>query len=310
MKETELNALVRLLDDPDEEISGMVEQQLLDLGTSVVGKLELAWEESFNVFVQQRLESIIHRIQFQTVSEMLAAWVRDGAHDLLEGVLIVNRYQYPDLKKEHIEKQLDDFAFEIGKQVVEDGSNAVSAAENIRLFNRVFYQQFKFGGNTSNYQDPQNSYLNLVLESRKGNQISLAIVYSLIARKLGMPVFGVNLPQHFVLAYSAAPLSEVIPYEEPVYFYINAFNKGLIFYNKEIELFLKQLNLARKAEYYNPCSNTAIVLRILRNLIGSYGKLGSEEKINELSVLLGVLQENKPSLDQDVPESFTPPDGV
>ena len=79
--------------------------------------------------------------------------------------------------------------------------NEGSPADHIKLINHVLYNIHGFSGNTTNHKDPQNSYLSQVLETKKGNQISLAIIYSVIAQKLDIPVYGVNLPQHFILAY-------------------------------------------------------------------------------------------------------------
>jgi len=79
------------------------------------------------------------------------------------------------------------------------------------------------------------------MEMKKGNQTALAIIYSVIAQKLDIPVYGINLPQHFILGYvdeSAQPETE-----NGVLFYINTFNKGFIFGKRDVDMFLKQLNL-------------------------------------------------------------------
>src|SRR3546814_17101059 len=68
----------------------------------------------------------------------------------------------------------------------------MSTLEKVKLLNHVFFKVHGFSGNTVNHQDPQNSYLNLVLESKKGNQISLALIYSLVAQKLDIPIYGVR----------------------------------------------------------------------------------------------------------------------
>jgi len=126
-----------------------------------------------------------------------------------------------------------------------------------------------------------------VLESKKGNQISLAIIYSIIAQKLDIPIYGVNLPQHFILAYEDE--NEKAADENGILFYINVFNKGYVFGKKDIDQFLKQLNIQPEKFFYEPCSNTEIIKRVLRNLISSYEELGSEEKVKELRDLLEVL---------------------
>jgi regulator of sirC expression with transglutaminase-like and TPR domain len=154
--------------------------------------------------------------------------------------------------------------------------------------NHVFYTQYGFAGNTKNHHDPQNSYLNQVLESKRGNQISLAIIYATLAQKLDLPVYGVNLPQHFILGYIDEGSDEK---EYGVLFYINAFNKGAIFGKHDVDQFLRQLNLEPQPGFYTPCSNTEIIRRVIRNLISAYENLGSAEKVEELKQLQEILSE-------------------
>ncbi len=285
----EIAALVRLLDDPDEEVFNNVESRLLSLGNSVISQLEEAWQNSFDALLQQKLESVIHKIQFGSVKTELQAWKDTGGKDLLKGVLIVNRYQYPDLNEQKLENLLEGIRRDAWLEMTYE----MTAPEKVNILNHVFYRIHKFSGNTANYQDPQNSYLNLVLESKKGNQISLAIIYSLVAQRLNIPVFGVNLPQHFILAYlnTENDLSLTDPADDNVrvLFYINAFNKGFMFSRKEVDHFLKQLNLRQREEFYLPCPPLDIVRRIIRNLVGSYEKLGYELKVRELYELAEIL---------------------
>lgn len=87
----EISALVKLLDDPDEEVFHHVEKKLLEYGGEVVHFLENAWEQSFDGLLQERIENIVHQIQFKTVKEDLNLWYLSGAFDLLQGALIINR---------------------------------------------------------------------------------------------------------------------------------------------------------------------------------------------------------------------------
>jgi regulator of sirC expression with transglutaminase-like and TPR domain len=164
-----------------------------------------------------------------------------------------------------------------------------SPVEKVELINHIFYNVYGFSGNTANHQDPQNSYLSQVLESKKGNQISLAIIYSIIAQKLDIPIYGVNLPQHFILAYTDE--LEKTDEENGILFYINVFNKGYIFGKRDIDQFLRQLKIEPEQLFYQPCANTDILKRVLRNLISSYEKAGAEEKVSELQKLLAVLED-------------------
>lgn len=288
IKPQEIEALVKLLDDPDLEVSKQIEDQLLFWGDEVVEFLEAAWEKSFNASIQQKLEEVIHKIQFERVKMDLSIWILSGGTDLLEGALIINRYQYPDLKKEKILLELE----ELKREAWVHFGYEMSPLEKVNVLNHVFYQVKGFSGNTTNHQDPQNSYLNLVLETKKGNQLSLALVYSLVAQSIGIPIYGVNLPQHFILAYLNKEVHKEnqLPNSEEVLFYINAFNRGFVFNRMDVDFFLKQLHQPGKNEFYYPCPNKSIILRLVHNLISSYEKLGYSEKVVELKELASVLQ--------------------
>ncbi|WP_342329657.1 transglutaminase-like domain-containing protein [Pedobacter sp. FW305-3-2-15-E-R2A2] len=279
----EISALVKLLDDPDPEIYEHIEKRLLEYGSEVVHFLENAWEQSLDSLLQERIENIVHKIQFSSVKEDLNLWYQSGAFDLLQGALVINRYQYPDLDEQKIILQIE----EIKREIWMGLQYEMSSIEKIKLINHIFYNVYGFSGNTKNHHDPQNSYINQVLESKKGNQISLAIIYCTIAQKLDIPVYGVNLPQHFILGYIDESKRE--EHEFGVLFYINAFNKGAIFGKHDVDQFLRQLNLDPLPGFYAPCSNVEIIRRIIRNLISAYENLGSKEKVEELKELQDIL---------------------
>ena len=280
----EISALVKLLDDPDEEVYQHVQQRLLEYGNEVVTYLENVWEQSLDTLLQERIENIVHTIQFNSVKEDLNLWYQSGAFDLLQGAIVINRYQYPDLDEQAIINQIE----EIKREIWVGLQYEMSSIEKVKLINHVFYNQYGFSGNTKNHHDPQNSYLSQVLESKKGNQISLAIIYATLAQKLDIPIYGVNLPQHFILGYIDESNDEK---EHGVLFYINAFNKGAIFGKHDVDQFLRQLNLEPQPGFYSPCSNTEIMRRIIRNLISAYENLGATDKVEELKELQEILSE-------------------
>jgi regulator of sirC expression with transglutaminase-like and TPR domain len=283
INQTEVKSLIRLLDDPDQEIYNHVHDKLLSYGSEAIEYLESAFEQAFDPIQQERIANLVHEIQFGILKTDLKLWHQSGSFDLLQGILVINRYQYPDLDEQKLINQIEAIKRDIWIQMM----NEASPVEQVKLINHVFYHLHGFSGNTTNHQDPQNSYLSQVLETKKGNQILLASIYSIVAQKLDIPVYGVNLPQHFILAYMDE--SQQSEMEGGVLFYINAFNKGFIFGRRDVDMFLKQLNLNFDKQFYEPCSNTDIVRRILRNLISSYEHLGSPDKVNELNELLSIL---------------------
>ncbi|WP_028295876.1 transglutaminase-like domain-containing protein [Olivibacter sitiensis] len=281
LSEKEIKSLIDLLDDPDEEIYGMVEEKILSLGSHVIESLEEEWEGAFEPLKQSRIEYLIHKIQFSQTVTSLRTWYLGGAYDLLEGLLIVNRYQYPDKDEQEIINILEEIKRDVWLEMIYN----MSAVEKVRLLNNVLYNKHGFRGNTKNYHDPENSYIGRVLETKRGNPILLASIYSIIAQKVDLPVYGVNLPRHFILAY----LDEDAHHEKEVLFYINAFNRGQIFGKHDVFAFLKQLNLPNEKHFFEPCDNLAIITRVLRNLLSSYSQSGTSEKVMEIQRLLDIL---------------------
>ncbi|MGZ3755724.1 MAG: transglutaminase-like domain-containing protein [Mucilaginibacter sp.] len=280
----EVKSLIRLLDDPDQEIYAHVHDKLLSYGPEAIEYLESAFGEAFDPVQQERIADLVHEIQLGVIKNDLKLWHHGGAFDLLQGILIINRYQYPDLDEQKVINQIETIKRDIWIQMM----NEASPAEQVKLINHVFYHIHGLGGNTTNHLDPQNSYISQVLETKKGSQTSLAIIYSIIAQKLDIPVYGVNLPQHFILAY--VDETRQSEFESGILFYINAFNKGFIFGRRDVDMFLKNLNLSPNKQFYEPCSNTDIIIRVLRNLISAYEHLGSTDKVVELNDLLKILE--------------------
>lgn len=286
MNQAEINALIDLLDDPDQEVFNNIRDRLISYGEEVIPELENAWEASFNNVVQTRIEEIIHNIQFTNIRTKLALWANKLDPNLLEGALLVAKYQYPDLDEERMLNKIEVIKRDIWLEL-----NAnLTALEKVRVMNHIIFEIHGYSGNTTNYHAPQNSYINNVLESKKGNPLSLSILYSVIAQSLGLPIYGVNLPEHFILAYKDVEgmADEIMRTDNThgVLFYINAFSKGSVFGKREIDTFLKQINMKPIDMFYTPCSNVDIIVRMLRNLMGAYEKLGYPEKVKDLEELL------------------------
>ena len=278
MKESELKALVVLLDDEDAEVVSHVEDQIRSQGTEIIPFLEQEWEEHFNPTLQRRLEDLIHLLQFELVQERLAKWNQGDQEDLLEVLWLISTYQYPDLDYQDLSQQIEQVYIETWREL-KDG---LSPFDQVKIINSVLFDRFKFRANTKNFHSPANSMINSVLESKRGNPISLSSIYLIIARKLGLPVYGVNLPNLFILTYKSDKLQ----------FYINTFNRGLIFSRDDIVNYIEHLQLPLKDTYFDPCSNYDIAVRFFRNLVVSFEKLGEYQKSDEVKTLLLALGEN------------------
>jgi regulator of sirC expression with transglutaminase-like and TPR domain len=291
MENAEIEALISLLDDPDEKIYTQIENKLISMGQEVIPYLENAWEhDSWGIKFQDRIENIIHTIQFDQVKERISNWAVTSTHDLLQGMILVAQYQYPDLDENRIHEQIEKIEKDVWLELNED----LTALEKVRIINHIMFEVHGFTSNVKSFHSPQNSFINEVLDSKKGNPISLSILYSIVAQKHGMPLIGVNLPKHFILAYRDDFMVDFRPPDDvKVLFYVNPFSRGAVFSKREVDDFLKQLDITPKPFHYLPCENVEIMQRVLNNLIYSYEKLGYADKVEELKELKGLVSKGQ-----------------
>lgn len=274
-----MKALISLLDDEDPEVVDHVEQRIRQMGGQMIPLLETEWEGSFNSALQKRIEEIIHDLQYESVLDRMRDWKNGGAMDLLEGLWIVATYQYPDLSLHKLKQDVEQLFYDVWVDFKMD----MHPDEQIKAMNTAFFSKLKFAPNTKHFHSPANSMINQVLESRRGNPITLCVLYMLIAKRLNLPVYGVNLPNLFVLTYKN---------NAGVQFYINVFNRGLVFTTKDIDQYIDQLNIKRLDTFYQPCTNADIVRRVLRNLTLAFEKNGDTERVREVEQILNTVRDD------------------
>jgi regulator of sirC expression with transglutaminase-like and TPR domain len=286
----EINALIKLVDDPDEFIHVHVKEKIIDYGLDAIPYLDKVWNfDHSSESLKKELELIKHHIQFVNTKNLLKEWSESDEPDLLEGFILISRYKYPDISSEYVKKYLEKIKQDIW---IELNPN-LTAFEQIKVFNKVFFEIYGFRGNANNYHSPKNSFINTVLESKKGNPLSLSIIYMIIAQMLEFPLHGINLPNHFILGYVDEHLSRLTGNSKSnVVFYINPYSKGALLMNDDLERFLFELKLPLKDEFILPCDSKAIILRIINNLINAYLQDEQEDNVIELKEMKSLFPED------------------
>lgn len=278
LTENEIKALISLLGDSDPEVAAHVENKIVSLGGSVIPVLEKEWENNFDPGSQKKIEDLIHNLQFGRLLDKLSEWQKGGAEDLLEGLWLLATYQYPDLDFNKIKELIQQIYYEAWLEFKPD----IQPKEQIRILNSVIFSKLKFGPDEKHPHSIGNSMINVVLDTKKGNSFTLSCIYLLVAQKMRLPVYGVNLPEHFVLTYK----------DERNQFYINVLYKGILFTRNEIDLYLNRLNVESSESYYEPCSHPEIIRGLLRSMEISFVQSGDPERQGEIRELLNVLSDD------------------
>ncbi len=288
MNNKKLHALITLLDDPDDSVFRMVEQEILKQDAKIVEKLEQIWETSLDELIQLRIENLIQQIQFNDTKERIKKWSTQKTVDLFDGFFLISRYQYPDLKLKSVTNKLE----RIVKDIWLEFNNSLTALEKITIVNHIFYDVYKFSINHPNLNSPQNCYLNQLLEIRKGNPVSLAVLYVLIARRLQLPVYFIDFPRNPLLAYMDQKIAAAAHGKDnntPVLFYINPSNKGAVVGRREVDYFVKRSESITREIVTAPCPDKLIIRKLMDTLILSYEELGYQDKVDDLRDIVSML---------------------
>lgn len=276
---SEIESLVFLLDDPDPYVQSEVKNRLFELGESAVPLLDQQKTESRNEEERELISEIIHWITYSSVQEDFLDVLEGGLNNLNEledAVFILSRFDNPTLRESEYKQKLDRFADRIGDEV----RYALDDSQKMHAVLDFVFSELGFQGGSKDYYNPANSYLNRVIDRRKGLPISLGMVVLFIGRRLNLPFHGINMPIHFMLKYKGE-VEEVL---------IDPFDHGKLVNYNQCYYFLKQNGVEPKSEHFEASSEIEILARFIRNLINSYEKLDRLKTAESMRKLLSTVE--------------------
>ena len=246
-------ALLCLLADEDPEIYLPVREKIISLGPHVCDWLKYFVLDE-NPIVRRRVRDVIsHFKRLKADTEFSAFCLNHGEDfELEEACWLLARTVDPEINTEAYRAVLDDYAHDLMHKI-DFGSEPESIMAAI---NRYLFQTQRYQGNEDNYYSADNSYLNRVIDQRRGNPISLCMIYQLVGRRLGLPVTGIGLPGHFLCRFQT-------PRQD---YYIDAFNKGRLLTKTDCMKYLKQAGYEFHETFLMPASSRRILLRMCSNL--------------------------------------------
>ena len=252
-------ALLGLLDDP----SPLVRRTLLGYFQSVGHAGERFLREladGSNRIAAGHAQWYLSELKFADPASEFRGFIRSLNYELETGVLLLCRTVYPSLEISRFCQELD----RIASRCRELMSATLPGREKCKIINRVLFHEYGFRGNVEDYTDPENSFLNRVLETRKGLPISLSILYLLIAERCGVRLEPVGLPGHFVVGC----------FRDTQVFYIDPFDRGRFLSSEELLGYLAGRELSAQNRTLAPTTVREVLARCCRNLANHYAEAG------------------------------------
>jgi regulator of sirC expression with transglutaminase-like and TPR domain len=185
----------------------------------------------------------------------LAIQQSDAQIDLAASALYIAQEEYPDLDVAEYLNALDTMAMEVEERLPTERY----PLRIIKTLNQYFYDDLGYKGNTSNYYDPCNSFLNDVIDQRTGIPITLSVVYLEVARRFDFPMVGINMPGHFLIR----------PEFEEAGIFVDPFNRGEILFEQDCEARLSQIygrSVKLQPSFTTSVSPRQLLARMLTNL--------------------------------------------
>lgn len=275
----EIESLIYLLEDPDPEVQSSVQNRLRELGENVVPLLDQFKVESSDIGEKELINDIIHNITFGSLYEDFTDLLEEGIddrHKLEKASLLLARFGNPTLRTEEYHRKLDRFA----REVYSDIAYKPSDGQKMHTLLRYVFRELRFRGDEKDYHNPENAYIDRVIDRRKGLPISLSLIVMFLARRLELPFYGVNMPIHFMLVYEGRKQETLI----------DPFDGGTIVTYDQCHYFLKKNGVEPKPEHMKRTSEIEILSRSVRNLMHSYSKAEKELKVKDLQSLLQLIE--------------------
>ena len=275
----EIESLMFLLEDPDPFVQEQVQLRFMELGDRAVPLLDQIRVQTKDKEEKKRAKEVLHKLTFSTLKGDFAELLLEGIGNraqLERAVITLARFGHPTLRESEYVKILDHFADLIRPSL----RYKRSEREKMRILMKFIFEDLNFRGDNKDYHNPANGFIDQVIERRKGLPISLSLVAMFIARRLQLPVFGVNMPIHFMLAFVGEKEEQLIdPYDQ-----------GAEVSYDQCYFFLKKNNVTPKPEHFKMASDIDILARCIRNLMHSYERNEEHDRVQELKSLLGLVE--------------------
>jgi regulator of sirC expression with transglutaminase-like and TPR domain len=262
-------ALINLLTDDDPAIYRTIRKKIVSCGPAAVDWLRPHVLSSDPV-LRRRAQEIIQYFDRQTADTRFLTFCLKQGEDLnLEhGAWLLAQTQYPEINLAAYQALFDSYAGELLERVdLQAEPDQILAAINEYIFGEL-----RFAGNEQNYQDPENSYLNRVVDRRVGNPINLCLVYLLLTRRLNLPITGIGLPGHFICRFQSSSKE----------LYIDVFNGGKVWTKANCIQYLLYGNYSLQEDYLVPTTPRRMLMRICGNLHQIYHHLEMAEEATRL----------------------------
>ena len=266
----DVEILLTFLLDDNPDTARLARQQVIDLARANPDFHQVV-ESAVNPRVRHEARKLLEDVRLNDVAAEFTLLAAMGESvDLERGVLALACFGHPDTDPAAIRRQLDGIAAGLEEAIDAAEADSLEAGD---LLTGYLFSELGFRGNQEKYQDPDNSYLNKVLERRLGIPISLTCLALFVGWRLDIPVFGVGLPGHFILGHNSTGGPR----------FYDPFTAGKLLSLDDCGAIALRGGVELNEHLLEPASRPQILARMMVNLLNIYTERNDELKVKWLT---------------------------
>ncbi|MEY4113382.1 MAG: hypothetical protein RLZ76_75 [Bacteroidota bacterium] len=285
MANSELSALLNLIDDPDEDVFHSITERFIGMGQEIIPILEEHQLGTHDEELIKKTNYIIDLVALSVLTNELMEWKHSEDQSAIEAALIISKFLNRSFDQENTFFEIE----KIRRSIWLELNDYLTPLEEVNIINKIVFGYYKFKGIETNYSKPKDFDLSALISEKQANTFPIAALYLLISEMLGLGLKPVDVPRQNLLCYYE---------EEPLFaeqgssilFFIDPLN-GQIYTHKDIENYLKKINYVPHPLQIPAVSNVRFVQKWLSELTKVEKEAEQDHRYKEIKALIEKLDE-------------------
>jgi regulator of sirC expression with transglutaminase-like and TPR domain len=277
----EINALLNLIEDPDDEVYQTITKRFIGFGQDVIPVLNEFQELTDDPVQVAKINAIISQISISCIETAVTNWQNSEDQSVLEASLFIAAYLNPEYDRDRLFFEIE----KIRKTIWLELNDYLTPLEEINILNKIIFGHYNYKGveldySTINHFDPSH-----LLANKLSNTFPLASVYLIIAEMLGVTLLPADVPKQNLLCYVEEGSSIISVEGSDILFYIDPLN-GQVYTHRDVENYVKKMNLAHPPVTYTPSNARNFVQRWIKEIAKAEQSKGEVERHKALMMLI------------------------
>ncbi len=233
----EINALINLIDDPDEIVFNSIKKRFIGIGPSMIPLLKEQMDYTQDLWIAKKYDHLIFSISIDRFEKQIALYRNGASPNILDISIYLSQFIDNELDKETVLFEID----KIKRSIWLELNDYLTPLEEVNIFNKILFSYYKFNGKILSHTNIEEFSLSNLLVSKTGNSYPVGALYLIMAELLNIPIKSVKLPKQNLLAYMTNQTTYSGDSKELLLFYIDPLT-GQIYTQKDIDTYLKKMN--------------------------------------------------------------------